>query len=158
MEAEEEEPAEPFATSGPVDALPPTNGAFITEVVALTNVERQNEGCPALTANALLNQAAQKHTVDMAENDYFEHTGLNGSSPSDRVTATGYQWTAVAENIAVGSSTPQAVVEGWMNSEGHRANILNCDYREIGIGYFYLENDTGNTNYQYYWTQVFASS
>ena len=71
--------------------------------------------------------------------------------------AAGYSYSLAAENIAAGYSTPQAVVQGWMNSPGHRDNILNCALQEIGVGYRNLEIDTGSVNYHYYWTQVFAS-
>jgi uncharacterized protein YkwD len=130
---------------------------FTEQVIGLTNQERAQYGCPALTANDQLTNAAQRHSRDMAINDYFSHTGLYGSSLFDRIAREGYQYRTAAENIAAGSVTPEHVVAGWMNSEGHRKNILNCDLREIGVGYYYLENDTGDTNYKHYWTQVFGT-
>jgi uncharacterized protein YkwD len=93
----------------------------------------------------------------MALNDFFSHVGSNGSTFTERIEATRYQWSNAAENIAAGYSSPEAVVEGWMNSQGHRDNILNCALREIGVGYYYLANDTGEVNYRHYWTQVFAT-
>jgi uncharacterized protein YkwD len=130
---------------------------FATQVVNLTNAERANHGCPALTISPLLTQAAQDHSEDMALNDYFDHDSLDGRTPWDRIRATGYDFWTAAENIAAGYSTPASVVAGWMNSSGHRANILDCDLEEIGVGYYYLANDTGEENWYHYWTQVFAS-
>ncbi|NEP07952.1 MAG: CAP domain-containing protein, partial [Okeania sp. SIO4D6] len=94
---------------------------------------------------------------NMALQDFFDHTGLDGSSAGDRIETTGYDFSAWAENIAVGYLTPEAVVEGWMNSPGHRANILDPNLQEIGVGYYFLENDTGSVNFNNYWTQVFGT-
>ncbi len=129
---------------------------FVTEVVNLTNVERANASCPALTFNEKLYNAAQGHTQNMALQDFFDHIGKDGSTPATRVAAAGYQAAGVGENIAAGYSPPAAVVAGWMSSSGHRANILNCNWKEIGVGYYFLQNDTGNENWNHYWTQVFA--
>ena len=133
------------------------NQDFIDRVIGLTNQERSQLSLSPLTANPLLTQAAQTHTENMAVQDFLEHTGLDGSSAGDRIEATGYDFSAWAENIAGGYQTPEAVVEGWMNSEGHRANIVNPNLQQIGVGYYFLEEDTGNINYNYYWTQVFAT-
>ncbi len=89
--------------------------------------------------------------------DYFSHIGVNGSSPQDRAAKAGYQYSRFGENIAAGYVTPQEVVDAWMTSEGHRANILNQNYKEMGVGCYYLANDTGNVNYNYYWTQDFGT-
>jgi len=130
---------------------------FASEVVALTNQHRAATGCAPLIPNAKLTAAAQLHSEDMALRDFFSHTGSNGSSPWARMAAQGYTFSRAAENIAAGYSTPASVVAGWMNSSGHRANILNCDLREIGVGYYFLANDTGNVNYRHYWTQDFGT-
>lgn len=130
---------------------------FINRVVALTNLERSKFGLAPLTFDSQLSRAAQNHSVDMAHNDYFAHNSLNGSTPRDRVRAAGYQdWTS-AENIAAGHTTPEAVVQGWMNSPGHRANILAPDLQNIGVGYYFLATDMGKVNYQHYWTQNFGT-
>lgn len=89
----------------------------------------------------------------MACNKYFSHTGLNGSSPGDRISAAGYSWSSYAENIAAGYGSPADVVAGWMDSPGHRANILSTNVTEIGIGYVYV----ASSPYGVYWTAVFAS-
>jgi uncharacterized protein YkwD len=116
-------------------APPPSSGTKEAQVLQLTNNERQKAGCGPLRTNSALTRAADGHAVDMVLNHYFDHTSLDGRSPFDRMKAAGFTGGAMAENIAVGYSSAAAVVEGWMNSEGHRRNILNCDYTMIGIGY-----------------------
>ena len=134
-----------------------TLGPEAQAVVDLINDERVKAGCAPLQVNSKLVAAAQKHSEDMALNDFFSHTGSNGSSPGQRIAAEGYSYSTWGENIAAGYTTAAGAVNGWMNSDGHRANILNCSYQETGVGYYYLENDTGNENWYRYWTQVFAS-
>jgi uncharacterized protein YkwD len=129
---------------------------FINRVLELTNAQRLQAGLQPLTLNSKLNNAAQAHSQDMALHDFFDHKGSNGSSIGDRAIASGYNFSRLGENIAAGYATPEDVVQGWLNSPGHRANILNASYREIGIGYYYLANDTGNVNQNYYWTQDFG--
>ncbi|MDK3158159.1 CAP domain-containing protein [Kamptonema cortianum] len=131
------------------------NLAFINRVLELTNQERSRLGLSPLTLSPLLSQAAQTHSQNMALQDFFNHTGLDGSSPSDRARIVGYT-SGAAENIAAGYTTPEAVVTGWMNSPGHRENILNPNYRTIGVGYHFLANDTGQLNWNHYWTQMFG--
>ena len=130
---------------------------LINQVLELTNAERANAGLNPLTLNTKLSQAAEGHSDSMANDDFFSHTGANGSSVGARVQDTGYQYSTVGENIAAGQTTAEEVVQGWMNSPGHRANILNANYTEIGLGYEYLANDTGSVNYNHYWTQVFGT-
>jgi uncharacterized protein YkwD len=119
-------------------------------VIKLTNRERAKSGCKPLKSNSLLKSAAQAHSGDMAKKDYFSHTGKDGRSPFDRMTDAGYSYTAAAENIAAGQRTPADVVKGWMNSAGHKKNILNCTYTEIGVGY------AKGGSYGTYWTQNFG--
>jgi len=140
----------------PAVATVPPPSAFTSEVLRLTNLFRQQNGLQPLTLNSKLTAAAQTHSQNMGNLDFFSHTGADGSSFSQRVSASGYTWSATGENIAAGHTTPDAVVNGWINSPGHRANILDANYRDIGIGYFYLANDTGNVNWQSYWTQKFG--
>ena len=127
---------------------------YDAELLALTNAERQNVGLPALTLSSQLGQAAQNHADDMAINNYFSHTGLNGSTPSERVKAVGYDFYYVGENISAGRTTPSDTIRGWMNSQGHRENILNPNYTEIGFGYAY----SNDSDYKHYWVQVFGQS
>jgi len=130
---------------------------FEEQVVILTNQQRLANGCGPVMMDYRLRAAAEGHSQDMAINDFFSHTGSDGSSAGDRIEAQGYDWSRWGENIAAGYSSPESVVAGWMASSGHRANILNCSFIHIGVGYYYLQNDTGNVNYRHYWTQVFAS-
>lgn len=130
--------------------------AFVQQVLDATNRYRQQAGLSPLRLNAKLNAAAQTHSVDMALNDFFNHTGSDQSTPFDRITGSGYSYALAAENIAAGYATPQSVVEAWMNSPGHRENILYPGLEEIGIGFYFLPNDPGTLNRRYYWTQDFG--
>ncbi|NED57132.1 serine protease, partial [Micromonospora aurantiaca] len=123
--------------------------AELQKVVTIVNQERAKAGCKALTVNAKLNLAAQRHSQDQADHKKMDHTGSDGSQPWDRVKAAGYSYRMVGENVAWNYQTPAAVMEGWMNSEGHRKNILNCSYTQIGVG---VARSNGP-----YWTQVFAT-
>ena len=131
---------------------PPLNNGVLKRVFDLTNIERSKAGLPPLTFNSKLTAAAQKHSQNMAMQDFFDHRQL-----VERVRAEGYQYSRIGENISAGQSTPESVVQGWMNSPGHRKNILNSQFRELGVGYYFLQNDGGSVNYKTYWTQVFGT-
>jgi hypothetical protein len=122
------------------------------ELLRLTNLERKKVGVAPLTLSRKLGKAAQNHAKDMANNNYFSHTGLNGSRFSERIKATGYDYSAVAENISAGRSTAENTIKGWMKSDGHRKNMLNATYTEIGFGYAY----SSESEYKHYWVQVFG--
>lgn len=140
----------PTATPTPVPTATPSSSVTpVSEVFRLTNLERANAGLPALSLNSLLNQAAQGHAQTMANTGTFSHV-IDGLGPADRITATGYVWSAVGENIAYGYGTPESVMLGWMNSAGHKANILGSQYTQMGVGY--ALNASGRP----YWVQVFA--
>lgn len=132
--------------------------SFDAKVVALTNEYRIQNGLPPLNVSLELTEAAETHSQNMALQDFFDHTGLDGSDPADRARVAGYSSSFVGENIGAGSTTPEEVVAGWISSEAHRNNLLNPNYTEIGVGYYFLENDTGRENWNYYWTQVFGSN
>jgi uncharacterized protein YkwD len=120
------------------------------KILDLTNKARAREDLPPLTPSAQLFEAARGHSANMARQGKMEHN-LDGKKPSDRVTATGYRWSRVAENIAETDGDPLAVIfKGWMESPPHRANILNKDFTEIGIGI--ARNDKGDI----YYTQDFG--
>ncbi len=132
---------------------PAPSGGVTTQVVTLTNAERAKAGCGPLAVNATLTAVAQAHSQDMATNNYFDHNSQDGRTPFDRMTAAGYRYSTAAENIAAGQRTPQDVMTAWMNSPGHRANILNCALKQIGVGYA-----TGSSSqYGVYWTQDFGT-
>jgi uncharacterized protein YkwD len=115
-------------------------------VVALANDARAAAGCGPLRVDARITAAAQAHSDDMAVNGYFSHDSLDGRSFADRLRAAGYP-SPGGENIAQGQRTAQSVHQAWMNSSGHRANILNCGFTAIGVGL----NQTAWT-----WTQDFG--
>ena len=102
----------------------------------------------ALTWDSRLANAAYGHSRDMADKNFFSHTGSNGSSASQRVTAAGYTWSAVGENIAAGYGSVSAVVDGWMRSDGHCANLMSASYRHMGLA---CAASAGST-YGRYWT------
>ncbi|MGC2999485.1 CAP domain-containing protein [Streptomyces sp. G35A] len=102
-----------------------------------------------MTVNATLTKAAQAHSADMAAHRNMSHTGSDGSSPGDRITRAGYSWSTFGENVAYGYTSPEQVMAGWMSSPGHKANILNCAFKEIGVGLA----QPGN-----YWTQDFGTA
>ncbi|HZQ05712.1 MAG TPA: CAP domain-containing protein, partial [Anaerolineae bacterium] len=133
---------------------------FIPRIIDRTNMYRQQNGCAALTPNAQLQTAAQGHTDDMAANDYFSHTGSDGSDLAKRLQNAGYSYSSAGENIAAGYPSPEVVVDAWFNEtppdDWHRRNILNCKFQEIGVGYTYLANDAGNIRYHSYWTEDFG--
>jgi uncharacterized protein YkwD len=123
----------------------------VAEVIKLVNVERKKAGCGSLAGESRLHKAAQKHSDLQAEQNSMSHQLPGEASMGDRVTAQGYRWGGVAENVAAGYGTPAAVMDGWMNSSGHKANILNCGYKHIGVGV--KKSGKGTL----YWTQNFAS-
>ncbi|WP_229881978.1 CAP domain-containing protein [Streptomyces alanosinicus] len=120
------------------------------EVVALTNAERGRAGLPPLATDPLLTRAAQAHCADMVARDFYDHTSPDGSHPWDRAAAAGSRLRTIGENIACGQRSPAEVVDGWMNSPGHRANILGPGFGHIGVGF------TGGGRAGTYWTQLFG--
>ncbi|MCP3754650.1 CAP domain-containing protein [Streptomyces sp. TBY4] len=140
-------PAAPAEAPAPAGSAAPSGA--VAEVLALVNKERTAVGCPVLTVNEKLTKAAQDHSEDMAAHSNMSHTGSDGSDPGQRITRAGYQWRTYAENVAYGYPTAAAVMEGWMNSPGHKRNILDCSVKEIGIGLA----QPGQ-----YWTQDFGAA
>lgn len=134
-------------------ATNPTTPSYLTELLELTNAERQRIGLAPLVLSTTLNSAAQRHAEDLVRNGIFSHTGSDGSQPSDRALDAGYPFRYVGENIAAGGSTASMTMQQWMNSAGHRDNILKPEYTEVGFGYVADEN----TPYRYYWVQVLGS-
>jgi len=122
------------------------------EVTELVNMEREIENLHPLVWDDALGAAARGHSADMAQLNYFSHTSLDGRLFYQRITAAGYAYSTCGENIAAGYSNAQAVMNGWMNSPGHRANILGSGFCDIGVGYAYGSAST----YGHYWTQDFG--
>lgn len=123
-------------------------GDYASQVVALVNAERAKYGLSALKIDSRVQQAAQVRAAETVQS--FSHTRPNGSSFSTALTEAGVSYMRSGENIAYGQSTPQQVVNAWMNSEGHRANILNSSFTTIGVGYT-LSGGTA------YWAQLFTA-
>ncbi|NJC72079.1 CAP domain-containing protein [Planosporangium thailandense] len=122
-------------TPGPAPPTPPSGDAGTeTAVLTLVNQARATAGCAALTADPRLTAAARAHSADMARRGYFAHDTPDGVTVGARITAAGYRFSAAGENIAKGQQSASAVMRAWMNSPGHRANILNCRFRHLGIG------------------------
>ncbi len=122
--------------------------SVIQQVVDLTNAERAKEGLAPLKIDSALTKSAQLKSQDMKDNNYFSHTSPTYGSPFDQMKSLGINYKSAAENIAMGQRSAEEVVQGWMNSAGHRANIMNGSYTHIGVGL----SDSG-----YYWTQQFIS-
>lgn len=117
------------------------------EVFNIVNQERAINNLNMLSIDASLTAAARAHSQDMSQQNYFSHTSLDGRGPGQRITDAGYSWNTYGENIAAGFSTPEAVMNAWMNSSGHRANILGANFCDLGVGH----EAAGN-----YWTQDFG--
>ncbi|HDR4731316.1 TPA: serine protease [Bacillus cereus] len=154
---EAQKPAENNNTQKPAEQKPaeqkPAEEAkslseFEQRVVELTNAERAKQGLPALKIDTELSKVARIKSEDMQKNNYFDHNSPTYGSPFDMMKKFGISYTSAGENIAQGQRTPEEVVQAWMNSAGHRANILNNSFTHIGVGYV----ESGN-----YWTQQFIT-
>lgn len=129
-----------------IPQLDSTVSSYEAEVIRLVNEIRQQNGLRPLTANWELSRVARYKSQDMADRGYFAHNSPTYGSPGQMIKAFGLSYRTAGENIAKGYASPQAVVNGWMNSSGHRANILNASYTQIGVGYVARSN---------HWTQMF---
>ena len=123
--------------------------SFRNQVVQLVNQERASSGLNALTVDSALTNTATLKSQDMAKLGYFDHMSPTYGSPFDMMRQFGISYRTAGENIAMGQTSPSQVMQGWMNSKGHRENILNTSYTKIGVGI--AQNSSG----QYYWTQQF---
>ena len=128
---------------------------LVRRMIARINRYRQTHGCGALTANAKLMRAAQTHSDDMKRNNFFGHVNLRGESPLQRITAQGYDFLWVGENIAGWNPDPEYVVDRWYDetppNDLHRKNLLKCEYQHVGVGYSFIENESGNARARNYW-------
>jgi uncharacterized protein YkwD len=143
---------------------PPTRdaAAVARRVLELTNEARAHArrcgwtsyaAVPPLTLNTALDRAALEHSRDMANHNYFDHTGSDASSPADRITRTGYRWGIVGENLASGMTTPEDAVAGWVKSPHHCANLMTARFTEMGLAF--AVNPSGSN---IYWTQTFGTA
>jgi uncharacterized YkwD family protein len=128
-----------------------SNLTYEQKVVELVNVERQKAGLSTLKMDSAISNVARAKSKDMAGNNYFAHQSPTYGSAGDMLRQFGIKWSAWGENIASGQRTPEIVVNAWMNSPGHRANILSTNFSKIGIGYVTNSNGTP------YWTQIFTN-
>jgi uncharacterized protein YkwD len=136
----------PVPSSTPAPPTPTSDGSREGQVVALVNDERAKAGCAPITSDSRLAMAAQVHSADMSRRNYFAHTTPEGMTFDQRIKMAGYARPG-AENIAKGSTTAAQTMSMWMNSSGHRANILNCNLTKIGVGV---------VTSGWYWTQDFG--
>ena len=139
-----------------------SSNQFDQELLQLVNNERADAGLDPLLIDDQLDQAANLHTDEMIQADRMSHQLPGEAKLGERVTATGYEWGYVGENVAAGQATPEEVMYnenwGWMNSPDHRENILNPKFTHLGVGYGSDPDDDDSYNDQdTYWTQVFAS-
>ncbi|WP_198170721.1 CAP domain-containing protein [Actinoplanes awajinensis] len=121
------------------------------QILALVNQQRVKAGCGAVTLDRRLIEAANRHAADMAKRAYFDHASPNGQKAGDRVENSGYHWRFYGENIAKGQDSPWAAMVAWMDSPGHRENILDCKLDQMGIGLALGHDKTP------YWVQDFAT-
>lgn len=128
-----------------------TTAQYAQQVVEMVNTERARQGCKPVTVNAKLQAAAQAHSDDMAARNYYEHDTPEGVGPGARMTSAGYHWSTWGENIYKSPKDAQTAMDGWMKSPGHRDNILNCAFKEIGVGINMSANGP-------WWTQDFAAA
>ena len=163
-------PAPPASSPGAGGPAPSTTGTCNLPDFAATLLTRVNQyraagascgsrgafaAAPALAWNAALTQAADGHSGDMVANNFFSHTGSNGSSAGQRITAAGYVWNTYGENIAAGQASINEVVDGWMASDGHCANIMNAAFADIGV---VCVPGSASTTYRTYWTMDLGKS
>ena len=159
--------------TGSVTATPVTNNdmtqAELTEILQQVNAVRArgNCTCPAsgsdaesthqatavVSWNTKIETAAAGHSKDMVDNNFFSHTGSSGSSLSQRITAAGYSWTFVSENIAAGQSSVNAVMQSWLESGGHCRNIMSTSPTDMGVS---LRNNNASASFSKYWTMNFG--
>lgn len=143
-------PSAPASSAAPAGGdVDPAVLSIENQVATMINQQRASAGCGALRYDARLATAARKHSADMARRGYFDHNTPDGVTPWDRAKAEGYADPS-AENIAAGQQSAADAVQAWMNSPGHRANILNCDSHATGVGF------ARGGSYGYYWTELFG--
>ncbi|SFE79140.1 CAP domain-containing protein [Alteribacillus iranensis] len=148
-EAQEQESVSEEETNDTQETV--TESEFEQEVIRLTNVEREQRGLEPLEAYSELSDVARDKSKDMRDNGYFSHDSPTYGSPFDMMDTYGIEYRGAGENIAAGQRTPEEVVQGWMDSQGHRENILNGSFTHIGVGH------VEGGSYGHYWTQMFVT-
>ncbi len=152
----------PGPNSSQTDDWPAQWSAWEEEVLARTNATRARgvvcggqsmPPAPPVSLNGSLRTAARRHSKDMADRNYFEHENPEGAGPADRAQAAGFSSTFVGENIAAGQTSPERVVQAWIDSPGHCVNMMDPRYKVLGVGYYF---DANSDKYGHYWTQDFG--
>ncbi len=138
------------------DALDQTREQIVELALKHINLQRAINGVGLLTPNRRLSDAAQKHAEQMARRDFVDHQSPDGRSLQDRIATAGYSWRVLAENLSAGQPSPENTVQSWMTSLAHRNNMLNPDYRELGIGYAVPSKEGKRQRYRNYWVVVFG--
>lgn len=152
QQQQQQQPAPEQQQPAPEPQQPQVNPAdYKAQVVAIMNQERANAGIGGITQNASLDAVAQIRAQEIVQS--FSHTRPDGTSCFTALEQNGISYTAAGENIAAGYGTPAEVMTGWMNSDGHRANILNGSFGQVGIGYYTDPNGVYGT----YWVQMFTN-
>ncbi|MER6530013.1 CAP domain-containing protein [Streptomyces sp. NPDC001508] len=128
----------------------PHVGGAATRILDLTNAARAKAGCGPLRLSPAVGRAARRHARDLIRHDRYSHTGSDGSDPGERIRSAGYRWHRAGENIFLGPHDAQEAARGWLRSPEHRANILNCAYRDTGIA---VQGPPGHRM----WVQDFAA-
>ncbi|MCU7826147.1 sigma-70 family RNA polymerase sigma factor [Kitasatospora sp. DSM 101779] len=141
----------PTATRSKSPSPDPSTLSIKQQVVQLVNQERSKVGCTPVKSDDKLELAAQRHSDDMAARNFFDHTNPDGQGPQPRIDAAGYKWSSWGENIARGQRDAADVMKSWMDSPGHKANILNCGFTDLGVG---VHLGAGGP----WWTQDFGSA
>ncbi|MEU2632397.1 CAP domain-containing protein, partial [Kitasatospora sp. NPDC007106] len=141
----------PTATRSKSPSPDPSTLSIKQQVVQLVNQERSKVGCTPVKSDDKLELAAQRHSDDMAARNFFDHTNPDGKGPQPRIDAAGYKWSSWGENIARGQRDAADVMKSWMDSPGHKANILNCGFTDLGVGVHLGEGGP-------WWTQDFGSA
>lgn len=145
-----------IATIAPSPTLSPGPQARddVSAFALIINQMRCSQGLAPLSVDGRLSEAARLHNLDMIANIFFSHTGSNGSDIAERVTLQAYPWIVLGENLAGGTTSPQETFDGWWNSPGHKANMVNPDFREMGLSHIYDEN----SEWGHYWTLVLGAT
>lgn len=146
-----------IAAQADVLSTPLRDERWRLDMLGRLNAIRGNHRLTALRIDERLNKAAQLHSDDMAERDFFDHQNPEGARMTDRADAFGYRWKLLLENIAAGQDNSAAAVDGWMKSTGHRAAILNAKGRDTGMGYSFRAEDRGTVTMRHYWTLLIGA-
>jgi len=146
-----------FAARADALSTPLRDERWRLDMLGMLNAIRGSHHLHALRIDERLNKAAQLHSDDMADRDFFDHQNPEGARMTDRADAFGYHWKLLLENIAAGQDSSAAAVDGWMRSTGHRAAILNAKGRDTGMGYSFRAEDRGTVTMRHYWTLLIGT-